>query len=792
MTSRFAFTFLIPFTCLLNPAEILAAPPTRGEQFFEAKVRPILLDRCDECHGADGENDAGLYLTSRAALLKGGRSGPAILPGNPQKSLLVHAINHDVLVQMPPKSKLPQSEIKILTAWVKMGAPWPAKYAQKTPLQKAKIGRRISIKDRSFWSFRPVQRPALPAVKNSTWVQSPVDRFVLAKLERSGLSVAPTADRVTLLRRMTLDLWGLPPTPRQVKRFLADKSPNAIASLVDRLLAAPQYGERWGRHWLDVVRYADSNGMDDNMTYVDAWRYRNYVIRSMNADKSYARFVQEQIAGDLMQADADQPRYDPLIATGFLMIGPKMLAEDDPVKQQMDIVDDQIDTIGRSILGLTLGCARCHDHKFDPIPTVDYYGLAGIFKSTRVMLTYRVDSKWNSRALGDAKLESRLEHLEGELDRLDKAVVLGNFIGREQERSKLAAELSKVKAEYARLPKAMAAQDGSISDLQVFVRGNHLTRGARVARHFPQVLGGKEKAAIGRRSSGRLELAKWLTRPSHPLTSRVIVNRIWQGHFGLGIVRSPDNFGRLGQRPDNQPLLDWLAAELVEYDWSLKHLHRLILLSSAYQMSTHLNAKGLKQDPENRLLWRMNRRRLDAETIRDSILAISGQLSFQSPSVVLPGKTLVILSAKGLRDRKLFEVAVRSVYLPVLRSGVYEVFQAFDFPDPAVVNGKRNNTIVSSQALFMMNSKMMTRATQRLAVQVMAASGSDRDRIRRLHLLVLGRPATNSDVNSWLGFLQRFDRASRSTIKDAKQRRDRSWQAVARVLLSTNEFMYIE
>ena len=778
-----AFLLILPAT--------LAAPD--GDAFFESKVRPILVDRCDECHGAEAENEAGLYITSRKALLKGGRSGPAIQPGRPDRSLLIHAINHDVSVQMPPKSKLPQSEIKILSAWVKMGAPWPAKYASKTPTAKRKAGRQITQADRAFWAFRPVKRPRLPKVKDLAWVRSPIDRFVLNRLESRGLRPAAKINRTTLLRRMTFGMWGLPPIPQQIQQFVNDRHPAALERMVDRLLSSPKYGERWGRRWLDVVRYADSNGMDDNMTYVDAWRYRNYVIRSFNADKSYARFVQEQVAGDRLAARPDQPKYDPLIATGFLMIGPKMLAEDDPVKQRMDIVDDQIDTIGRAFMGLTLGCARCHDHKFDPIPTADYYGLAGIFKSTRVMLTYRVDSKWNSRALGDSKLEKRLEYLEGELDRLDKAVVLGNFVGRAGERSRLAAQLAKVKREYGRLPKAMAAQEEQKpQDLQVFVRGNHLTRGAMTPRHFPQVLGGKLKPSIAAKSSGRLEFARWLTQDNNPLTARVIVNRIWQGHFGRGIVRSPDNFGRLGQRPDNQPLLDWLAAELVANNWSIKHIQRLILTSSAYQMSTNSKGRGEKIDPENRLLWKMNRQRLDAEAVRDSLLQLSGQLTFEVREGALSGKTLVILSASALRDPRLFRPTVRSVYLPVLRSGVYEVFQAFDFPDPAVVNGKRNNTTVSSQALFMMNSKMVRQATRMMASQALAQPGDDHQRLRSLHLRLLGRLPTKDELQLWMGFLKRFDEAAAKTIKSKSARSRRSWQAIARVLISTNEFMYID
>ncbi|MCH7685602.1 MAG: PSD1 domain-containing protein [Planctomycetes bacterium] len=794
------------------PAQDAAGDDPAKFKFFESKVRPILANRCYECHGPDvDEPEAGLRLDSLAAMLIGGRTGPAIEPKRPDKSLLILQINHDPTVAgMPPKKKLPRAEVAALTKWVAMGAPWPD---AKVPVRPAAVKQTPDVEfteqEKSFWAFQPVVSPPLPPVRNSDWPQSPVDHFVLAKLEASGLQPAPRADRRTLIRRTTIDLLGLPPTPAEVDTFLADDSPAAFARLIDRLLASPHYGERWGRHWLDVARYADSNGMDNNMAHTEAWRYRDYVIRAFNKDKPYDQFVREQIAGDLLRRargsrddagknrwhagrvpdDWDTP-FEGLIATTILMIGPKMLAEDDPVKQQMDIVDDQIDTVGRAFMGLTLGCARCHAHKFDPIPTADYYSLAGIFKSTKVMLTYRVDSKWNTRAMGDAALEQRLSELERQLDYLDETVVLGNFVGKEDEKKRLTERLKKVKEEYAKIPKIMAVEEGRVEDLQVFVRGNHLTRGALAPRRFLRIIAGNDQPPLSDRESGRRELAEWLTRPDHPLTARVMVNRIWQWHFGEGIVRTPDNFGRLGQRPTHPKLLDWLAARFVEDGWSIKQLHRRIMLSSAYQMSTAHNARAAQLDPENRLLWRMNRRRMEAEVIRDSLLAVSGRLDLSMGGPVLEDKTLVILSASVLRDGKLYDSNRRSVYLPVLRSGLFDVFQAFDFPDPAVVSGRRASTTVAPQALFMMNGRLMTDAAGRMAEQLLADHSDHSKRIEAAYQLAYNRSPSNEEIADWRQFIRDYEQALSRT--DAKARQRQIWQAVCRVLLSSNEFVYVE
>jgi hypothetical protein len=769
-----------------------AAPPTVSREdatFFETRVRPVLVRRCFDCHGPKTDNEAGLKLDSLASLLTGGRSGPAIKPGNPDNSLLVLAIRHDPATpDMPPKSKLPLAEVADLAEWIRRGAPWPGQRPVRTRVMPATDPDAFPYDQaaRDHWAFQTPQPVHPPDINSARQVRSPIDRFLLARLEAAGLRPAPETDRRTLVRRATFDLHGLPPTPDQVNAFLDDNRPGAFSRLVDRLLASPYYGQRYGRLWLDVVRYADSNGMDDNLYYADAWRYRDWVVDRFNADWPFDRFLIEQIAGDLVPATADEEaaeRHARVIATGFLTLGPKMLAEDDPTKQQMDIVDDQIDTLGRSALGLTLGCARCHDHKFDPVPTSDYYALAGIFKSTQVMLSFRVDSKWNARALGPASLEQRLSQLEGTIDRLDRILVLGNQQQMSPElRKSYSDELQAARTAYRAIPKAMAVNDGTGADLEIFLRGNHLTRGPRVPRRFPRIAAGFSQPPLAGPGSGRLELARWVGSDRNPLSARVLVNRIWQGHFGHGLVRSPDNFGHLGQRPDNQPLLDWLSLRFVADGWSIKQLHRRIMNSDAYRMSSIAEAgtrrKAGLSDPDNRLLWKMNRRRMHAEVLRDSLLALSGQLDETMGGQPIDARAFDNLSSKP-RSTFGFDEPRRSVYLPVLRSAIYEVFQAFDFPDPAVPSGRRDETTVAPQALFLMNGQLVTGATRAMAV-ALQAEPTDADRLARAYHLVLGRPPRQDEQRAWRTFLAGFDEPLSA------------WQSVCRVLLSSNEFVYIQ
>ena len=771
----------------------------QADDLFEKRVRPILVNNCYACHGpAAGEGQAGLRLDSLEGMLRGGRSGPSVVPGEPDRSLFIHAVNHDTFVQMPPKKKLPRTEIAALTRWVEAGAKWPNSSLPPQPEPERAPAReqpRYSQAQIDHWAFQPVREPPLPKAPDSRQPRSPIDRFLRAALEAKGLTPAQPADKRTLIRRATIDLHGLPPTPAEVDAFLADEAPDAFAKVVDRLLASPRYGERWGRHWLDVARYADSNGMDDNIVHGDAWRYRDYVIQAFNDDKPYDRFVREQLAGDLMTDWGDANRAESLIATGFLMLGPKMVGEDDAVKQKLDFADEQLATTARAFMGLTIDCARCHDHKFDPIPTEDYYSLLGIFTSTKTVLTYRVTSKLNAVALYSESDERRLSEIEDEFDFHDDFVTNSNLATTPEEVFDEHKEAIRVaKQEYECIPKAMAVVEGEIADLPVMIRGSHLTPGAPAPRGFPAILGGRdrEQSSIGPDRSGRLELARWLSRPDHPLTARVMVNRVWKGHFGEGIVRTTDNFGLLGDRPDNPALLDWLAARFVESGWSIKAMHRLILLSEAYRMSSQPNAVHAAIDPENRLLWRMHRRRMEAEVVRDSLLAVAGNLDDRPGGRALPYDNFVNLNGDGKsRDPALYASNRRAVYLPVLRSALYEVFETFDFANPSTIQGRRQTTTVAPQALFMMNSELMDQASRSLADRIVRENERDVDRLRAAYRLVHLRPPDGDESERATDFLKRYEQAVRAAEGEPAKKRPSPWQALCRVLLSSNEFVYV-
>jgi mono/diheme cytochrome c family protein len=774
-------------------------PSPAALDFFEKRVRPLLAARCYSCHGPDSKARGGLRVDSLAGLLRGGDHGPALVPGKPEDSLLVSAVNHGDVVKMP-KNKLPPQEIADLTAWVKMGAPWPDAVARAGPAEAA--GKPLfTAAQRNFWAFRAPVRPPVPAVRDRSWPRSPLDAFILAKLEEQGLRPAPLADKRTLIRRATFDLLGLPPSPEEVNAFLADDSPEAFARVVDRLLASPQYGERWGRHWLDVARYADSNGMDENLAQANAYRYRDYVVNAFNRDVGYDQFIREQLAGDLLSPLAPggrgaggegEPR---LIATGFLALGPKMLAEDDPVKMEMDIIDEQVDMVGRVFLGLTLGCARCHDHKFDPIPTADYYALAGIFKSTKTMENFRVVARWYERPLASkeeteahAAHRKKIDEKKAEIARLTK-----EKDQKPDELKRLRDDLAALEKSLPPLPEAMGVTEGTVTNLRIHLRGNHLTLGQEVPRQFPRILAGERQTPIAGKQSGRLQLAEWLTRPDHPLTARVLVNRVWHWHFGAGLVRSTDNFGTLGDRPVNQPLLDWLAVRFVEGGWSLKRLHREIMLSCTYQMSSTYDDKAAVADPENRLHWHWRRRRLEAEALRDAILAVSGSLDLKMGGSLFQGANRAYVPGYPNSTYDRYDFNRRSIYLPVIRSDLYSVFQAFDFADPSTSNGERAVTTVAPQALFLMNGKLVAEQTKHLAKALLARHDlDDAGRVRLVYERAFARPATERETERALAFLQRAEATLRSEKVAEDEGRLRAWQSLCRVLLATSEFLYVE
>jgi hypothetical protein len=793
-----------------------AAPPD-GEAYFEKEIRPILAAHCYQCHSTRSSKiRANLTLDAADAWLKGGDLGPAVEPGNPDESLLVQAVRYnDDALKMPPKGKLSEQEIIRLERWVKMGAPGPR--TSVAPRRAAASGVDLEA-GRAFWSFRPPADPPVPDIKDSSWPTTTLDRFVLAALEAKGLRPAPAADRRTLIRRATFDLTGLPPTPEEVDAFLADASPEAFARVVDRLLASPQYGERWGRHWLDVARYSDSNGLDENVAFGNAWRYRDYVIDAFNRDLPFDRFLIEQLAGDLLPSDGDaETARRRLIATGFLALGPKVLAEPDEAKMEMDIIDEQVDTVGKAFLGLTLGCARCHDHKFDPISTADYYGLAGIFKSTRTMETFKKVAKWYEHPIGTeadrAGQEAhakRVAALDDEIQGIvqDATEALGEKAGslkgpalearfpaetRAELKRKREAQ-AKLKKEAPEVPGAIGVTEGQVVDAQINVRGNHLSLGDTVPRRVPLVLAAGGQPPFPADGSGRLELARWMADPQNPLTARVMVNRVWRWHFGRGLVQTPDNFGALGDRPVHQPLLDWLACRFVEGGWSVKRLHRLILLSSTYQTGGNVPAKALEADPENRLLARTTPRRLEAEAIRDALLAVGGSLDTTMGGSLLHVKNRDYLFNHTSQDGTKYDTPRRSVYLPVVRNHMFDLFDLFDYADASVANGDRSTTTVAPQALFMMNSEAAIRAARGLADRLLADdTADDRARVGRLYVRAYARTPSEAEAGRALRFLDAFTRRAEAEIEgsEGSPARRRAWEALCQAVLASNEFLYV-
>jgi hypothetical protein len=798
---------LAGLACIPASGQTDERPPTPEQvRFFETNIRPLFVEYCFKCHGPEKQK-AGLRLDTREGLLKGGVSGAAVTPGQPDSSLLIKAIHYrDPELKMPPAGKLSARQIGDLTRWVQMRAPYPP------ALAKAKDN-----SGHDHWAFRPPVDPPVPAVKSAAWPRSALDHFILAQLEAKGLQPAPPADRRTLLRRATFDLIGLPPTPAEVDAFLADTSAHAFARVVDRLLASPHYGERWARHWLDVARYADSNGLDENVAFGNAWRYRDYVVAAFNADKPYDQFLLEQLAGDLLPGSDSAGRHERLIATGFLALGPKVLAEGDEKKMELDIIDEQIDTLGRALIGLTLGCARCHDHKFDPITARDYHGLAGIFSSTRTMESLKRVARWHEYPIGSeadrqrkaahdqlvARSKDAIQQLaKTASDKLKSDAKGGTplpkhleplFPGDVQvELQRLREALTALEKKAPEMPAAMGVADGKVIDLPVFLRGDHLKPGKTVARQVPVILAGKAPPAFDVAHSGRLELANWLVRPDHPLTARVMVNRVWRWRFGRGIVPTPDNFGLLGEAPVNQPLLDWLAHRFVESKWSIKALHRTMMLSSTYQMSTATNDNTMHVDPENRLHGHASVARLEAETIRDNLLAVSGLLDRTMGGSLLHVKNRDYLFDHTSKDSTRYDSRRRAVYLPVIRNNVYDVFQLFDFPDPAVANGDRATTTVATQALFFLNSEFVAQVCEDWAAALLKDAGlDDAGRVERIYRSAYARPPTAGEATAALSLVRSVESLLARDQPSAGRHRLQAWASLCQTVVSANEFVYI-
>ncbi len=753
------------------PLLFLLVASVKGDDlaFFESRIRPILSKHCHECHSAEaGKSKGGLSLDTREGIRSGGDSGPAVVPGAPSRSLLLKAIRHeDADLSMPPKApKLPEAVIADFTRWIREGAADP-RDAASSPLEPA-------TPTGAFWAH---QKP-----RDATGT---VDDFIRARLEENGLSPAPRAEPRVLLRRLHFDLIGLPPEGDLSDP--AELSDAAYEARVDELLASPRFGERWGRHWLDVARYAESNGRESNLAFPHAWRYRDYVIDAFNADLPFNRFLTEQIAGDLLPARDEAERARLLIATGFLALGPKGLNEQNKAQFAADVADEQIDTVTRAVLASSIACARCHDHKSDPFTQRDYYALAGIFKSTRTFYGNWIDSENNNHGhllrlpdlpgqtvVGKSLPEARVRQLKSDLAKLnaeEKAQeeyiqkaraegrdlspeyhkLLGNSLRILWTRGGVEGALEAVDEHGRALPLCMGVQDGEIHDSPLLERGELTRPGPAVPRGFPGVFG-IEMPVPGDRS-GRLELAQWLTHPDHPLTARVIVNRVWRQLFGAGLVRTVDNFGASGERPSHPALLDALAVRFMAGGWSIKKLIREIVLSETYRQAgggrRPSPAAYANADPDNRLLAHANRRRLDAEVIRDAMLAVSGQLdtSRRPGSMVaeLDGQSVSLLGFNTKMPSDLDGSQRRSVYLPVIRDHLPDVLEQFDVANPNLVSGDRMVTNVPLQALYLLNGPFVQAAAEAMADRIRHEAPDRASRVHRAFVLCFNRTADSRE-----------------------------------------------
>jgi hypothetical protein len=735
---------------------------------------------------------------------------------------------------MPPKGKLEDKQIALLTEWIKAGAP----FAEESGVAVKHDPARIKSSAATHWAFQPLRKPATPKVKAES--RSDIDRFVEAKLEADGLHPVGLADRRVLIRRLYLDLIGLPPTPAEVDEFLGDSASTAVQTLIDHLLTMPEFGERWGRYWLDVARYADSNGggSESNNTHDDAWRYRDYVISAFNEDKPFDRFVTEQIAGDLLDSVSEEERRTQLVATGYLLLGPKAFGTGDWDQFRLDTIDEQLDTIGKSLLGLTIGCARCHDHKFDPIPTRDYYKLAGILSSTFSVERakgWRQGRTWShvelpidpeiSRSLKEA-YKQRLEHVKDEkpnaekelqaakkhLNELqekkadDKAIAEAEAtVGASERKVSFADSYPKVLPIVSPVPTAMAVRDEEQPvDENIRVRGVPRSKAERVPRGVPGLFLGADKYCnIPSTASGRLELARWLVdseKGAGPLVARVMANRIWGHLLGRPLVESTDNFGLTGQKPSHRELLDYLAATFVEDGWSIKKMIRQIALSQVYQRASLDNDLARAADPDDTLLWRHQVRRLDAEGLRDALLSISGELDHKRGGPTLQHQGLVSFKSDFVVLETPSPYLRRTVYLPMLRDAIglnqyadetMGMLETFDFADPNLVTGTRNSTTVPTQALFLMNSTFMherCRATARRLLEK-AALESDIKRIGELYYAAYSRPATTNEIQRSVNYLAAF--SGSPSVHNDHDYRVEAWSSLCQAVLGSNEFLFL-
>ncbi len=797
--------------------------------FFEKNIRPVLVQSCYKCHSAEASKvKGGLTLDTKDGLVLGGESGhPGVTPGSLAESSIWTAILwQDDDKKMPPKQKLPDDVIANFKRWIEMGAPDP----RAAKVANASGGKRVIDMDegRKHWAFQKPVKTAPPAVTTQGWAKTEIDQFILAGIEANGLHPVRDADRPTLIRRIAFDLTGLPPTPDEVKAFVADTSPDAVKRVIDMFLDSERYGERWARHWLDVARYAESSGKEVNVLYPSAWRYRDYVIESFKKDKPYDQFLKEQIAGDLLPFDSKHDQADRIVATGFLAIGAKGHNNRDRRQFNMDMVDEQIDAMSQSMLGLTLACARCHDHKFDPVTQRDYYALAGIFLSSDTLFgTYKGIQNNNTSSLIELDRNSEQPaalaniapseflQIKVKFDEADKAAQEAQkqvMAMRTQERDKnqvsafLKIRGSLDRAENVRADLDMFYADGTPRTLAmgvldkdrplnspILVRGDIKQPADVVPRGLVEVLCAKGEPLNISQGSGRLDLAFFIASKENPLTARVMANRVWLKLMGSAIVPTPDNFGVMGQKPSHPELLDYLAVTFVENGWSVKKLIREIMLSRAYQSGSAHDAANFAKDPDNKFHWRMNQRRLDAEAIRDSMLAVSGTLNLYpvdgSPVARAGEGREGIISLYREVTSKPF--TYRSVYLPILRDQIPEVLSVFDFPDASLVNGDRETTNVPSQSLFLLNNPQAQGAADAFAARISKMTGNATEKLAAAYMLAFSRTPTEAELAAIRNFWVKFPgQAAKSGVpKDRVQ--FSALSAFCQGLIASAEFRYL-
>ena len=768
----------LAFVALLSQGPAWSMSPN---EFFETKIRPVLVDSCYKCHGGD-KTSSGLRVDAREHLIAGGDRGPAVIPGDASNSLLLQVMQRTHAdLAMPPKQELSGEVVADFQRWIEKGATWPESVAPQAESEG------------SHWAFLPIANVDVPQGDDFRSAH-PIDRFIEARQKELGLNPGRRADRRTLIRRASCDLTGLTPSWDRTRRFIADHRPEAFDELVDELLASPQYGERWGRHWLDLARYADTAGENSDYPIPQAHLYRDYVIDALNADKPYDTFIQEQIAGDIIAQEGSSEKYaERVIATGFIAQAKRFGTGD--LEDMHLIIEDTLDTIGKVVLGLGLRCARCHDHKYDPTTTEDYYGLYGIFQSTAyphpggesVREQRYFVSTMHPSELARAEKEYFAQHAD-EIGRLKQLIESKQDV--EANKAALAAIEDNVQSRLA--PVAYAVKEGKVTDSPIQHGGNPYRKGNVVKRRFPAFLSAGVHSDIPSDSSGRLQFAQWLTDSKNPLTARVMVNRIWQFHFGKPIVPTPSNFGLQGTLPTHPELLDWLALQFIKNDWSIKAMHRLIMSSETYQFAAENDAHNAAIDSGNAYYWRFDRRRLDAESIRDSMLLLGGNLDLTRPEAhPFPSKDQWKWTAHR-QFKAVYPSSHRSVYLMVQRLHPHPFLSIFNGPDTSASTAMRDRSTVPIQALFMANSEFVEEQARGLAQSLLETDVNSQQRIDRVYEQVFLRSPSEPELRRAASYIEDYVRLLAEEGVPVGQHELLAWTSFSRTLMTSNEFLFVD